>query len=62
MSSSSHGGKGDRQRKANAKRFNDNWDMIFKEKKDVSYDEASNDERPKQGDQLARERNRNNEE
>jgi len=34
MSASTHGGKGDRQRKADTERFNNNYDAIFKEKKD----------------------------
>ena len=35
MSSSTHGGKGDRQRPKDTERFNTNWDLIFKgEKKD----------------------------
>lgn len=29
MSESTHGGKGDRQRKVDIKKFHDNWDKIF---------------------------------
>jgi hypothetical protein len=33
MSESTHGGKGDRQRKVDIKKFHDNWDKIFGDKK-----------------------------
>lgn len=33
MSESTHGGKGDRQRKTDIKKFHDNWDAIFGKKK-----------------------------
>jgi hypothetical protein len=32
MSESTHGGKGDRQRKVDIKKFHDNWDKIFGKK------------------------------
>ena len=32
MSESTHGGKGDRQRKTDIKKFHDNWDKIFGKK------------------------------
>lgn len=32
MSESTHGGKGDRQRKGDIKKFHDNWDKIFGKK------------------------------
>ena len=33
MSEATHGGKGDRQRKVDIKKFHDNWDKIFGDKK-----------------------------
>ena len=32
MSETTHGGKGDRQRKVDIKKFHDNWDKIFGKK------------------------------
>ena len=33
MSESTHGGKGDRQRKVNKEKYESNWDAIFRKKK-----------------------------
>lgn len=33
MSEATHGGKGDRPRKVDRKKFEDNWDRIFGDKK-----------------------------
>ena len=42
MSNSTHGGKGDRQRKTNAKKFNSNFDAIFRKKfKELKDDQES---------------------
>jgi uncharacterized protein YaaR (DUF327 family) len=65
MSNATHGGKGDRQRKVNAEKYSSNFDAIFNKQQTEKEDGESkkaDDKRPKQGDQLARERNRNNEE
>jgi len=65
MSNATHGGKGDRARSVNLNRFNGNFDAIFNKQQTEKEDgegKESNDKRPAKGDQLARERNRNNEE
>ena len=42
MSNSTHGGKGDRQRKTNAKKFSSNFDAIFRKKfKELKDDQES---------------------
>tara|TARA_R100001377_G_C3163287_1_gene100419 strand:+ start:430 stop:618 length:189 start_codon:yes stop_codon:yes gene_type:complete len=61
MSASTHGGKGDRQRKADTKKFNSNWDLIFKEKKDDNESQENNNRVIKQSNQLDGERSNSNE-
>ena len=58
MSNATHGGKGDRQRKANAEKYSSNFDAIFKTKFKELEDAKKNDKRPKRDSPIATERDK----